>query len=375
MSCPSISPDGLPLVSWIHAITGSCVYGPMSALSWVGQYVSVAVWVFSGTYQSWLCYKTKEVSGFSELFLLCWIVGAVLNTVGCFLTDQMFFQKLLGVYFLFSDSFLYFQYKYYIKRPHLAREVVLKEQEKKRRNSTAVFSKDGSIIERTISILSPAPSADIVSDNNTNQPGGSPVTATSMTPGMLLGVTVTFAPSVAKGAPIALANTAASAPSTSQDWTTVVNASLLTASTFARFMHTLGAVVGNTASWTSQMLYLLSRIPQIKQNYERKNTAGVSPALFIAVLVGTAVYTLAVTSAWQAITDPAENAAFVVAEMPFIVGGIATTLADLIIFFQLYIYRNNNGPEYSTIDIVDGVVPSESTLLISGGSKKVAMYA
>ncbi|KAF5095116.1 hypothetical protein D0Z00_003264 [Geotrichum galactomycetum] len=198
-----------------------------------------------------------------------------------------------------------------------------------------------------------------------------------MTPGMLLGVTVTFAPSVAKGAPIALANTAATSTSNPQGWTTAVNASLLTVSTFARFLHALGAVVGNTASWSSQMLYVVSRIPQIKQNYERKSTAGVSPALFIAVLVGNAAYTLAVTSAWQAITDPAENTAFVVAEMPFIVGGIATTLADLVIFFQLYIYRTNTGAEYSTIDIVDGIAPvaNESTLLISGGSKKVAMYA
>lgn len=367
MSCPLVSPDGLSLVSWIHTLSGSCIYGSMSALSWTVQYFSVFVWIFSGTYQSWLCYKTKEVSGFSELFLLCWIIGAVLNTVGCFLTDQMFFQKLLGVYFFFSDSFLYFQYKYYIKRPHLAREVALLEQERLRRNNTFLISKDNTNIERTIPI-----SESDLSNSAQNFLSRSEVTnapVSSMTPGMLLGVTVTFAPSVAKGAPIPIATT--------DNWTNTAAKSLLAASTLTRYLHTFGAVIGNTASWTSQMLYVVSRIPQIKQNYERKNTAGVSPALFIAVLVGNAAYTLAVASAWQAIVDPTEKAKFVITELPFIVGGFATTFADLVIFFQLYIYRNNNSNEYEKIDFVDGIVPAptESTLLVPSGSKKVAIYA
>lgn len=319
-TCPPVDADGTALVKWIHYVSGACVYGDLKALSWLVQNISVGVWVFSGTYQSWLCYRTKEVSGFSEYFLLCWIVGAVLNTLGCFLTDQMTFQKLLGVYFLFSDSFLYFQYRYYISRPHLAVEVVQRENQVL---SNKTFEGEMTV-ERTQEL-----------------PQSALPPSSSLTPGILLGLTL--APTGAKGAPIPT-NTVASAASSLASKSIPLLAS----------WSALGYFIGNTASWSSNTLYVVSRIPQISRNYERKSTEGVSPALFIAVLVGNAAYTLAVATEWQAVTDPVEKAKFVVAEMPFIVGGIATTLMDLIIFAQLYLYRNN-GIAY---EIVEGVEPA-----------------
>lgn len=347
-SCPPINGDGFALVRWINILTSECVYGSLSAASWLAQYVSVAVWVYSGAYQCWLCYKTKQVSGFSEYFLLCWIVGAVLNTLGCFLTDQMGFQKFLGVYFLFSDSMLYFQYKYYIKRPHLAADVI--DREKQRRMSMASTSPAtalrGAIDEE----------ATIETTRSLRIPSG------TLTPGLVLGVT-----------------------SAVSSVTRASGASLFTAtaSTAAAFpiLSTIGYVIGNSASWLSNSLYVISRIPQIRQNHARKATEGVSPALFIAVLVGNAAYTLAVTTAWQAIDNADEKAKFMVAELPFIVGGAATTLADLVIFVQMYLYRNNTSEVFW--DVVEGVDPKTiqvtetSALLMSredGPSKKVMLY-
>lgn len=326
----------------------------LSTLSWVVQYLSVGVWMFSGTYQSWLCYKTKQVSGFSEYFLLCWIIGAVLNTLGCFLTDQMFFQKLLGVYFLFSDSFLYFQYKYYITRPHLAEEVVQKEK----RKSISYPQSRPKAINETIESTQPM---DVYSNLSSS--------STSITPGILLGLA--FSPG-AKAAPLPSAST--STASTSLSILTAITrlfASNSSSSVSIQSRNAFGYFIGNSASWASNTLYVVSRIPQIQQNYRRKSTEGVSPALFIAVLVGNAAYTLAVATAWQAVKDPIEKAEFMVAEMPFIVGGIATTLADLVIFFQLYIYRNNITTE---LEYVEGVVPTETSLLITD-SKKAVMYS
>lgn len=351
-------------------ISGVCIYGNLSALSWVVQYLSVGVWMFSGTYQSWLCYKTKEVSGFSEYFLLCWIIGAVLNTAGCFLTDQMFFQKVLGVYFLFSDSFLYFQYKYYIVRPHLAEEVLQKEKRKSiSYSSCPKLIPSGEVtIERTQPV-------DFYNSSLSSS-------STSITPGILLGMALS--PSGAKAAPIM---NEAVAPATTLSG---ISGLLMAVSrlfgganrTFAtsgyvgiQSWHALGYFVGNSASWMSNSLYVVSRIPQIRQNYLRKSTEGVSPALFIAVLVGNAAYTLAVATAWQAVHDPQEKAEFMIAEMPFIVGGVATTLADLVIFFQLYIYRKRE--DDMIYDIVSGIEPetqTETSLLITD-SKKVAMYS
>lgn len=356
-SCPLVDNEGLPLTQWIHLISGSCVYGNLSALSWVVQYFSVGVWVYSGTYQSWLCYKTKEVSGFSEYFLLCWIVGAVLNTMGCFLADQMFFQKLLGVYFFFSDSFLYFQYKYYIARPHLAAEVL----EKERRKSISLDNKCKATSEITIERTKPIAYSNLSSSS------------TSITPGILLGLAMT--PSGASAAPIGeAAKSGLSLTSVFMAATQVLGSANRTFSTskFAGIpsWHAFGYFIGNSASWMSNGLYVVSRIPQIRQNYMRKSTDGVSPALFIAVLVGNAAYTLAVATAWQAITDPTEKGKFVIAEMPFIVGGVLTTLMDLIIFFQLYIYRNNS--KALTYEVVQGfhVERDETSPLISDAMKK-----
>lgn len=364
-SCPLVDNEGLPLIQWIHFISGSCVYGNLSALSWVVQYFSVGVWVFSGTYQSWLCYKTKEVSGFSEYFLLCWIIGAVLNTMGCFLADQMFFQKLLGVYFFFSDSFLYFQYKYYIARPHLAAEVLEKERRKSISFDTKYMASSEITIERTKPIA------------YSNLSSSSSSSATTITPGILLGLAMT--PSGASAAPIGVtAKSGVSFTSVFMAATQVLGSANRTFSTskFAgvQSWHALGYFIGNSASWMSNGLYVVSRIPQIRQNYIRKSTDGVSPALFIAVLVGNAAYTLAVATAWQAITDPTEKSKFVIAEMPFIVGGVLTTLMDLVIFVQLYIYRNNT--KALTYEVVEGVrVERDETSPLMGDAVKKAMYS
>lgn len=343
------------------------MYGNLSAFSWVVQYLSVGVWMFSGTYQSWLCYKTKEVSGFSEYFVLCWILGAFLNTIGCFLTDQMFFQKLLGIYFLFSDSFLYLQYKYYIARPYLAEHCV---QEKRKRKSHS----------RTQQIQSRLMSSEVccgqTHPSDESAVSASPVT---VTPGILLGLAL--APLGTSAAPIAT-EPIPSTFNSALSWISGIfmatspvfvnpGRSLATTSAGSQDWGSLGYLIGNTASWTSNGLYVVSRIPQIQQNYRRKSTDGVSPALFIAVLVGNAAYTLAVATAWQAISDSVEKAEFVVTEMPFIVGGIATTLADLIIFFQLYIYRKNEPEDYA---ILEGVTPHSETSSLMADSKKVAMY-
>ena len=133
-----------------------------------------------------------------------------------------------GVYFLFSDSFLTFNTNITLKRPHLAREVVLKEQEKKRLAVQPRFSKDGSIIEWQFRflcwLLLPTP----VSYNNTNQPGGSPCDCHIHDSWQALGVTVASAWSVAKGVPLDRTREillASVLPPLSY-WTTVVNASL-----------------------------------------------------------------------------------------------------------------------------------------------------
>ena len=59
---------------------------------------------------------------------------------------------------------------------------------------------------------------------------------------------------------------------------------------------------GTVLSWTSTVLYLGSRLPQLLKNYTRKSTAGLSPHLFIAAFMGNLFYSSALAtnpSAWS----------------------------------------------------------------------------
>lgn len=324
-SCPAFS-HNVPLVHWIASLTGECIYGNLEALSWVSQYISIAVWVSAGTYQSWELYRYKDVSGFSEGFIRCWIIGAFLNVFGCLCTGQMPFQVFLGFYFLFSDSFLYFQYKYYQARPWLAQEVAYDDAQRalSRGERQPLFNnnniKQNSMTIKTITN----------NDNNTIQQqtlaSSSSQTNTqtysTFTPAVILGIYS----STASAAPIGDASSKVLSKVASNESHLMV------------FMSAMQLILGTAASWGSNTLYFVSRFPQIKRNFERRSCEGVSPALFIATLFANISYCITIACAWSAMEDMKEAYDFVMTEMPFIAGAIATTLADMVIFAQFYLY-------------------------------------
>lgn len=315
--------DGVPLIKWIREISNECVYGEIEAFSWISQYISIGVWVAAGTYQSWQLYKHKDVSGFSEGFLFCWTIGAFLNVLGCLCTGQMAFQVVLGFYFLFSDTFLYLQYKYYANRPWLA----VQHQEELMEERELLISPDTDISYSTNQKKTRQSS---ISKNESTTRSYS-----TFAPSVALGIA--YGSSPAAGAPIPAVLTS-SAPSTPQ---------ILLILTAAKL------IIGNFASWTSNTLYTVSRLPQIKRNFERKSCEGVSPALFIATLVGNLSYCFTIACAWKAIPDPVEARAFFVTEVPFIAGAVSTTLADVIIFAQFYLYKDNVYEELESMDYDD----------------------
>lgn len=349
-TCSSFDSSGLPLIRWLNIFTDTCIYGNFQAIAWLSQYVSIAIWVYAGTYQSYQLYKTKDVNGFSETFLLCWITGAVLNTVGCVFTKQMPFQVVLAFYFLFSDSFLYFQYKYYAARPWLMIEHQVEEERQvliakdpnapefleaaqhqrassisKDRNINSTYFSSSSLSSSAASSYSPAPSY------------------STFTPSVVLGIA--YNASTGSSAPLpvdtsSLGGVASFVGKVATTSKTSQGLAILTA---------LRLIVGNTASWTSNCLYTVSRFPQIRRNHIRKSCEGISPALFIATLFANMSYCLTIAGEWQAIDDSQEAYDFLMNEMPFIFGAVSTTLADIVIFFQFYIYRNNDGIDYETL--------------------------
>jgi len=61
-------------------------------------------------------------------------------------------------------------------------------------------------------------------------------------------------------------------------------------------------LIGRLASWTSTLLYLGSRLPQLYKNHVRRSTTGLSPALFIAAFFGNLFYSSSIITnplAWS----------------------------------------------------------------------------
>lgn len=353
-SCPLVDSSGLPLVHWTSMFTDTCIYGDFQAVAWASQYFSIAVWVYAGTYQSYKLYTTKDTNGFSESFLLCWILGAVLNTIGCWFTMQMPFQIFLALYFLVSDSFLYFQFKYYAARPWLKLELDIKEE------CEVLIAKDPNAAEfleaatheraSSISKMPISQSTSLLSSSSSSSESSSYSPSqgySTFTPAVVLGVVYNASTgSCAPLPPLPSPSSSSSAESVAEFVTKVVTSET---SQGLALLTVLRLAVGTTAAWASNILYTVSRIPQIRLNYRRKSCEGVSPALFVATLFANFSYCLTIAGEWKSISDPQAASNFLLKELPFIWGAVSTTVADIFIFAQFYIYRNNDGVDYEKL--------------------------
>eukprot|EP00127_Corallochytrium_limacisporum_P005030 Clim_evm26s197 gene=Clim_evmTU26s197 len=89
--------------------------------------------------------------------------------------------------------------------------------------------------------------------------------------------------------------------------------------------------VGMVMGWISSFLYIVSRFPQIYQNFQRKSCEGVSMMMFVFAVLGNLTYA-------SSIFVFRHDHAFLVEKMPWIVGALGTLLQDAIVFSQFFIY-------------------------------------
>lgn len=96
----------------------------------------------------------------------------------------------------------------------------------------------------------------------------------------------------------------------------------------------IGFVIGSVSS----MLYLLSRLPQIRTNFLRKSTQGVSYSLFALVMLGNTLYGLSVLLKNPEVGE--SEGSYVVHHLPWLVGSLGVLLLDTVISIQFLIYRD-----------------------------------
>ncbi|BFZ58035.1 hypothetical protein PYCC9005_005093 [Savitreella phatthalungensis] len=101
--------------------------------------------------------------------------------------------------------------------------------------------------------------------------------------------------------------------------------------------------LGTAASWLSSVLYLTSRVPQIRLNWQRKSTFGTSILLFTAAFFGNLCYTLSILTSPYASSEYGQSSdeirGFLFAALPFLIGASGTLVFDAVIGAQWLIYR------------------------------------
>lgn len=96
----------------------------------------------------------------------------------------------------------------------------------------------------------------------------------------------------------------------------------------------IGFVVGSVSS----VLYLLSRLPQIRTNFLRKSTQGISYSLFALVMLGNALYGLSVLLKNPEVGQ--SEGSYVLHHLPWLVGSLGVLLLDTVISIQFLVYRD-----------------------------------
>uniref|UniRef100_A0A8C0MSE0 Lysosomal amino acid transporter 1 homolog n=1 Tax=Canis lupus familiaris TaxID=9615 RepID=A0A8C0MSE0_CANLF len=96
----------------------------------------------------------------------------------------------------------------------------------------------------------------------------------------------------------------------------------------------IGFVIGSVSS----VLYLLSRLPQIRTNFLRKSTQGVSYSLFALVMLGNTLYGLSVLLKNPEVGQ--SEGSYLLHHLPWLVGSLGVLLLDTIISIQFLVYRD-----------------------------------
>ncbi|XP_004592475.2 lysosomal amino acid transporter 1 homolog isoform X1 [Ochotona princeps] len=104
----------------------------------------------------------------------------------------------------------------------------------------------------------------------------------------------------------------------------------------------IGFVIGSISS----VLYLLSRLPQIRTNFLRKSTQGISYSLFALVMLGNTLYGLSVLLKNPDMGE--SEGSYLLHHLPWLVGSLGVLLLDTVISVQFLVYRNHAVPTACT---------------------------
>ncbi|KAI8377408.1 PQ loop repeat-domain-containing protein [Radiomyces spectabilis] len=259
------------------------MWNPAVASSTAG-YLSIACWLVVFTPQLWENYRRQSGDGLSLTFLVIWLAGDIFNLVGVILQDLLPTMFLLALWYTVADMGLIWQVLYYYRRSETMGDEVV-------------------FVSESAPLLGPDRRGPAFKNNDEHH--------TSKHHGLTNAVA---------GFSIFLVT----AVSCYMYYSIHSNADYDgDAKEFALLPQLFG--------WTSAVLYVGSRIPQIVKNWRNKSTEGLSFGMFVCAVLGNILFT---SSIFFRSTDPQ----YVLLNLSWIIGSCGTLVFDFIIFLQFFIY-------------------------------------
>lgn len=105
---------------FVAGLFNECYNSTKQIVSFVFGWLSICSWLIAEFPQVRMNFLLRKSDGLSAFFIICWLTGDVLNGVSCFVLDQLFTQKLLGVLWLILDTIMITSHFYftYTKRKY-----------------------------------------------------------------------------------------------------------------------------------------------------------------------------------------------------------------------------------------------------------------
>ncbi|KAJ2960549.1 hypothetical protein NQZ79_g4155 [Umbelopsis isabellina] len=261
----------------------------------IAGYLSIGCWLIVFTPQLWENYTRKNGDGLSMTFLVIWLLGDVFNMIGVVMQDLLFTMLLLAVWYTLADIGLIWQVLHYES---------LRDRTK---NSNDSNETDPLLLGRRNSISTKRKHDPLI-----------PVVT-------LIISTVSLVGSIAYYS---------------------YNHLYLDDNSHSGREQRQMQLVPQIMGWTSAVLYVASRIPQIVKNYKGKSTDGLSLAMFFCAVMGNVFFTLSI---FLRSIDPT----YLLINLSWIIGSCGTLVFDFTIFVQFIVYRQSTDLSTNTLSDVE----------------------
>ncbi|AOA64799.1 Putative vacuolar membrane transporter for cationic amino acids [Komagataella phaffii CBS 7435] len=293
------------------------------ALSGIAGSTSLACWIVLLLPQLVEQWKYKSAEGISIEFIALWFLGDVANLIGALWANLLPQVILLAIWYCLADfliGFSYYYYTYIYPKHHRHHHLHLNSTHSHRSGSITI-DETSALVNRRHSSRSRRRSSievQVLSDNRKH------IFTNIVLP-------VLFVLLAGASGYFFSGETTHHTPGDGDD-----------------LPHEKIRLGPQILGYISATLYLTARLPQIYQNYVKKSCKGLSLLFFIFSTVGNLTYSLQIVlyrSDWE----------YVILNLSWLLGSFGTIFEDSFIFFQFWLYRNNDNPD---VYISDGDEPA-----------------